>query len=126
MNESSSEKALVNNILNEVESLLIEAEKGNQPLELDPHRSKLFDLFVTAEGAGLVQDEEEGPLTADELCRQIAQRWGLDQAAQSSTAQQTPMSQDHVQKMRILWSAMRLWMEWCYAWKRWPEFHTEK
>ena len=29
----------------------------------------------------------------------------------------------HLQKMRSLWSIMRMWMEWTYAWQRWPEFH---
>ena len=27
--------------------------------------------------------------------------------------------------MRLLWSVMRMWMEWTYAWQRWAEFHQE-
>jgi len=25
--------------------------------------------------------------------------------------------------MRMLWSFLRMWMEWAYAWERWSEFH---
>ena len=30
---------------------------------------------------------------------------------------------DQLAKMRLLWSVMRMWMEWDYAWERWDEFH---
>jgi hypothetical protein len=29
-------------------------------------------------------------------------------------------------KLRALWSVLRLWMEWDYAWKRWEEFHPRQ
>jgi hypothetical protein len=38
-------------------------------------------------------------------------------------AQQTRMPADQLAKMRLLWSVMRMWMEWDYAWERWDEFH---
>ena len=33
------------------------------------------------------------------------------------------MPADQLAKMRLLWSVMRMWMEWDYAWERWAEFH---
>ena len=27
---------------------------------------------------------------------------------------------------RLLWSVMRMWMEWDYAWERWEEFHRSQ
>jgi hypothetical protein len=47
----------------------------------------------------------------------------LADAAQNSHGQQEKMAPKHVGKMRLLWSLMRMWMEWTYAWERWPEFH---
>ena len=32
---------------------------------------------------------------------------------------------EQLAKVRLLWSFMRMWMEWTYAWKRWDEFHTQ-
>ncbi|MCA9039701.1 MAG: hypothetical protein KDA65_05065 [Planctomycetaceae bacterium] len=123
MTESVSEQALVAVTLDELEKLTREAQANNTPLELDPKRSQLFALFVKAEAAGLV-DEESGPLSADELCRVLAERAGLTEAARLSTAQQEKLSPEHLARMRVLWSLMRMWMEWTYAWKRWPEFHS--
>ena len=38
---------------------------------------------------------------------------------------QAPLTGDQLAQMRSLWSVMRMWMEWTYAWDRWVEFHPE-
>lgn len=125
-------------ILDGIERLVQDAQKATQPLEVDPWRSQLFELFVTADGANLIGDErssglrtgegnvtDETDLSADGLCRSLARRWGLDMAARDSAAQQSKLPADHLEKMRLLWSVMRMWMEWNYAWCRWEEFHSQ-
>lgn len=115
---------------------MLDAIARTKPLEVDPARSQLFELFVAAEKAGMISDdsnvgvfdgfEEEGSVTdlsADSLCRLLARRWGLDMAAREAQAQQTRLPADQLERMRVLWSMMRLWMEWSYAWRRWHEFH---
>ena len=125
--------AVAGDILNGMEMLLMEARESTQPLEVDPYRSRLFELFVTADGAQLVRDDRESSLadetadqtdlSADGICRSLARRWGLDMAARESTASQSRLEPDQLEQMRLLWSVMRMWMEWSYAWRRWDEFH---
>jgi hypothetical protein len=114
---------LADRILDRIEALIFEAERTTKPLELDPYRGQLFELFVTANGAGYTREESEHDLSADGLCRQLGARWGLANAARDSVSQQTRMPPEHLSKMRLLWSVMRMWMEWDYAWERWQEFH---
>ena len=130
------QRSVAREILNGIETLIGEAQSETKPLEVDPYRSRLFEMYVTADGAGLVGDERKSSLTdesdpddetdmsADGLCRSLARRWGLDMAARDSAASQTKMPPEHVEKMRSLWSVMRMWMEWNYAWCRWEEFHS--
>ena len=121
-------------ILDAMETLLLEARAATQPLEVEPWRSRLFELFVTADGACLIEDDRhislssddehsEIDLSADGICRSLARRWGLDMAARDSVASQSRLPADQLEQMRLLWSVMRMWMEWSYAWKRWDEFH---
>ncbi len=123
-------------ILSSVEALINEAQAMTRPLEVDPQRSKLFELFAAADEAGLIvddsnvgafdgfdEDSDEMDLSADSLCRLLARRWGLDMAAREAQALQTRLPADQLEKMRLLWSVMRMWMEWSYAWRRWSEFH---
>ena len=123
-------------IISGVETLLEDAQAATKPLEIDPYRSRLFELFVTADGAKLigdertsqlttavVSDEDETDLSADGLCRSLARRWGLDMAARDSAASQTKLPPEQLERMRLLWSIMRMWMEWNYSWCRWEEFH---
>ncbi len=117
---------LASDIVNRVEELLLEAEETTKPLELDPFRGQLFELFVMAEAAAFVQADSDPDLSTDGLARQLAQRWNLSTATQSSVENQSKLPSEHLSKMRILWSCMRMWMEWTYAWKRWPEFHDLK
>ncbi|MEZ6125155.1 MAG: hypothetical protein R3C49_18565 [Planctomycetaceae bacterium] len=124
-------------ILDSIETLIREAQAATRPLEVDPYRSRLFELFVTADGAGLVGDERQSSatgedhdaaetnLSADGVCRLLARRWGLDMAARDSAAQQTKLPAQQLEQMRLLWSVMRMWMEWNYAWCRWEEFHSD-
>lgn len=112
-------------ILDQINGIISDAESNGKPLEVDPARNQLFELFVIAEAAGCVGEEAEPDLSADGICRSLSESWGLQQAAQVSVAQQTPLKQDELAKMRSLWSVMRMWMEWTYAWQRWSDFHND-
>ena len=139
---------LAESIVSRVSALLLEAERQHRPVEMEPYRGQLFELFVTAEAAGLVQspdddtDNDAEPdaspqsadtlgddslgadnLGADSLCRWLGQRWGLADATRQSADRQEKLPPEHMGKMRLLWSLLRMWMEWQYAWQRWPEFH---
>ncbi len=114
---------LASNLLDQVDQLIESAERQKKPLEVDPFRAQLFELFVTAEAAGYVTDADGADLTADGLCRQLAERWGLRAATEESVRGQSRLPPDQLARMRSLWSVMRMWIEWTYAWQRWPEFH---
>ncbi|MEX1231182.1 MAG: hypothetical protein WEB58_13130 [Planctomycetaceae bacterium] len=120
---TAAKDSLVTSIIDRIDVLLLQAEAQTRPLEIEPYRSRLFELFVLADGAGYLRENSETNLTADALCRLLAQRWGLAEAAQQATETQTRIPQEQLSKMRLLWSLMRMWMEWTYAWQRWPEFH---
>ena len=47
-----SKPSLATHVVNGVESLVLDAIESTRPLELDPARSQLFELFVAAEEAG--------------------------------------------------------------------------
>lgn len=129
----SVQLAVAADILSGVDKLLAEARETTKPLEIEPYRGRLFELFVTADGAQLVRDDrdsglsdhidDETDLSADGICRSLSRRWGLDMAARESTASQSRLPPDQLERMRLLWSVMRMWMEWTYAWRRWNEFH---
>lgn len=117
--------------LGELETVIAEAQAATRPLEIEPWRSRIFNAFVQAWHADLVPDEsqasafddsdEDDPellLTADTLCRVLAQRSGLDLAAREAQSLQTRLPPDQLERMRLLWSLMRMWMEWSYAWHR--------
>jgi hypothetical protein len=113
-------------IIDRVEDVILEAEQATRPLEVEPYHGQLFELFVTAEAANALRDEAEETLTADEICRELASRWGLTDATRSSFEQQTKLPPKHLARMRMLWSVMRMWIEWSYAWQRWNEFHQDQ
>jgi hypothetical protein len=137
---SATSGTIARAILTGIEELITEAQSKTKPLEVDPSRSKLFEYFVAADEAGLIPDdsqvgvfqgfdEDEDSdslnLSADSLCRLLARRWGLDMAAREAQALQTRIPADQLERMRLLWSVMRMWMEWTYAWRRWAEFHPK-
>ncbi|MAG94804.1 MAG: hypothetical protein CMJ48_13835 [Planctomycetaceae bacterium] len=123
--QQSASQSLAKTITDRIEALLLESEQETKPLEIDPYRARLFELFVTAEGTGYIDDEAEPDLTADGIARELGQRWNLADAAQQSTSNQTRIPDEHFSKMRLMWSFMRMWMEWTYAWGRWEEFHRQ-
>lgn len=125
------------NIIDGIEGVIRDARSATRPLEVEPFRARLFELFVTADGAGLISDDrtipvdddtpmDETDLSADGLCRSLARRTGLDMAARDSAAHQAKLASEQLEEMRLLWSVMRMWMEWSYAWRRWDEFHRSK
>jgi len=125
MTSSSTETTdLTERIIDRIEQLILEAESQTKPLELDPYRSQLFELFVTADGAGLTNEKSAGALSADSICRSLGLRWGLASAARDAVSQQSRIPPEHLARMRLLWSVMRMWMEWSYAWNRWTEFNS--
>ena len=115
---------LADRILDRIEALILDAERSTKPLEIDPYRGQLFELFVTANGAGYTKEDADPDLSADGICRPLGIRWGLANAAKESVTQQTRIPPEHLSKMRLMWSVMRMWMEWDYAWQRWEEFHN--
>lgn len=121
--DSASLEQLQQQILHRIDRIIGECEEAGRPLEIDPARSQLFELFVTAEGAGCVGEESQPDLSADGICQALADRWGLRAAARASIAEQSKLPRQQLSRMRSLWSVMRMWMEWTYAWQRWPEFH---
>lgn len=125
MAEAVSPEELQAFILDRIDAIVSECEEKNRPLELDPARNNLFELFVKADAAGLTGDEAVPDLSADGLCGALSERWGLKAAAQSSGDGQPALSREHMAKMRSLWGVMRMWMEWTYAWRRWSEFHQK-
>lgn len=112
-------------IIEGVDSLILEADKNTKPIEVDPYRKQLFEFFVTANGAGYLEEDADVDLSADGLCRELSQRWGLADAARNSVAGNLKLPPEHLSKMRLLWSLMRMWMEWDYAWQRWAEFNAD-
>ena len=123
---ATTDEILAVEIVNRVEQLMLDSDEQTKPIELDPYREQLFELFVTAEGAGYLDEDGNRDLSADGLCRILAERWNLKEAALVSTQQQTRLPQAHLSRMRLLWSVMRMWMEWTYAWQRWQEFHVDE
>lgn len=130
-------QSVARDIVKSIDTLIQEAIQATRPMEVDPFRSRLFELFVTADGAGLIRDDRETPvaedsddfespdLSADSLLKSLASRWGLDSDLRASAASQKRLDPDQLERMRVLWSVTRMWMEWTYAWKRWAEFHQQ-
>ncbi len=123
--QTSIRDSLASSIVRRVDALIDEAQQATKPLEIDPYRSQLFELFVTAEAAGFVAEDAEHDLTADGLCRRLAEHWQLADATRDSFENQTKLPPAQLTKLRMLWSIIRMWMEWTYAWQRWPEFRGE-
>jgi hypothetical protein len=120
-----SQASLIEHVASRLQDVVDEAVANTKPLEMEPYRGRLFELFVLANGAGLTDEELEPNLSSDSVARILAERWGLRQEVKSSAAAERAISNDGVAKMRLLWSLLRMWMEWSYAWDRWAEFHDE-
>ena len=121
-----SQSSLIRTIIDRIQTVIEEAEEKTRPLEMEPCRAGLFELFVMADGAGLLDEAVEPNLCSDAIAKELADRWKLRTAALSTAQEGDPLSDSGLSKMRLLWSFLRMWMEWTYAWERWPEFHDQK
>ncbi|MEX2288389.1 MAG: hypothetical protein WD648_14935 [Planctomycetaceae bacterium] len=120
------DQSLAETIVNRIEGLIHDAEAATKPLEVEPFHGQLFELFVMAEAAGCIDRDAENDLSAESICRVLGSRWGLADATRDSLEHHKQLSPQHLSRMRMLWSVMRMWMEWSYAWQRWEEFHREE
>jgi hypothetical protein len=116
-------KALADNLVNRVNEVLQNAADSGQPIELDPHRARLFELFVMSEAAGFLEEAAEHDLSCDGIARELAERWNLARNLGGDVSQPSTLPPEQLKRLRLLWSFMRMWMEWTYAWQRWEEFH---
>ena len=121
--EPISQASLIRTVIDRLQLIIEQAEAETKPLEMDPFRSQLFELFVMADGAAMLDDKLEPNLTSDSMAKILAERWQLRSAAVESMQQDSPLAQESLSRMRLLWSFLRMWMEWTYAWQRWREFH---
>ena len=115
--------ALAHDIVGRIEEVLQTASTTGQPNELDPHRAALFELFVMAEATGFLEEGSEPDLSCDGIARDLAARWNLAQNMPGGLSQPSSLPPEQLSRLRLLWSFMRMWMEWTYAWQRWGEFH---
>ena len=121
-----SQSSLIDNVIAQIQAIIEEAEEKVRPLEMEPFRGRLFELFVVADGAGLLDENAEPNLTSDEIARVLANRWDLRESDAAAKLASGSMAGESLSKMRLLWSFLRMWMEWTYAWHRWQEFHQDK
>ena len=121
--EPISQETLIRTVIDRLQLIIEQAESETKPLEMDPFRSQLFELFVMADGAAMLDDKLEPNLTSDSIATILAERWQLRSAAVESMQHESPLAQESLSRMRLLWSFLRMWMEWTYAWQRWSEFH---
>ena len=118
-------KVLVEELVDQIEGIITEAEAKTRPLEVDPYRSKLFEVFVVANASGLLTEKTPN-LTSETMTSLLAGRWKLREVVDMASQQKGPVSDEHLRKMQLLWSILRMWMEWTYAWGRWDEFHQKR
>ena len=121
--DATPSQTLAADLVDHIEELLLKSESAGQPMELDPQRSRLFELFVMADAAGFLVEDAQHDLSSDGIARTLASRWDLASAVGPAFTQPSKLPPAQFARMRLLWSFMRLWMEWTYAWKRWEEFH---
>ncbi|MDB5339253.1 MAG: hypothetical protein JWN70_4872 [Planctomycetaceae bacterium] len=110
-------------IIEDLERIVLDADRATKPLELPPYRPQLFELFARATATGLVHEDADPDLSADGVLKTLAERLGLTSATRDAFSQQAKLPPEHLAKMRLLWSLLRMWMEWTYAWDRWAEYH---
>ena len=60
---------------------------------------------------------------AADWARDLAARWNLARNLGAGVPKSMNIPPEQLGPVRLLWSFMRMWMEWTYAWQRWPEFH---
>jgi len=116
--------ALARDLVDRINEILQGAVASGRPLELDPERTQLFELFVMADAAGFLLPEAEHDLSCDGVARALAARWDLARNLGGSLPAPDTLEASQLRSLKLLWSFMRMWMEWTYAWQRWDEFHT--
>jgi hypothetical protein len=116
-------KALAHDLVGRIDDVLQGSAASGQPIELDPNRARLFELFVLAEATGFLEEGAEHDLTCDGVARDLAARWNMSRQLGGQPAPPSSLPPEHLSRLRLLWSFMRMWMEWTYAWQRWDEFH---
>jgi hypothetical protein len=114
---------LAHDLVDRIDEILNTASSKGQPIELDPHRAGLFEIFVMAEATGFLEEGSEPDLSCDGIARDLAARWNLAQSMPGGLSQPASLPPAQLSRLRLLWSFMRMWMEWTYAWQRWEEFH---
>jgi hypothetical protein len=120
-----SQSSLIQTVVGQIQAIIEEAENETRPLEMEPFRGRLFELFVVADGAGLLDEKLEPNLTSDEIAKILADRWQLRDSEAAAKLAAGNLADENLSRMRLLWSFLRMWMEWTYAWQRWSEFHDE-
>ncbi len=118
-------RALANDLIGRVDEVLQCATASGQPIELDPQRSQLFELFVMAEATGFLVEGGEVDLSCDGVARELADRWNMARDLGGQPSPPGALAPEQLTRLRLLWSFMRMWMEWTYAWQRWKEFHNQ-
>jgi hypothetical protein len=121
-----SHSSLIQAVVGQIQTIIEEAEENTRPLELEPFRGRLFELFVVADGAGLLDEKLDPNLASDEIAKILADRWELRDSEAAASLAKSNLADESLSKMRLLWSFLRMWMEWTYAWQRWNEFHDGK
>ncbi|HLJ10214.1 MAG TPA: hypothetical protein VKU82_03445 [Planctomycetaceae bacterium] len=121
--QSSPAADLARDIVDRIDEVLNDSSTSGQPIELQPHRGRLFELFVMADAAGFLEEGADHDLSCDGIARELAARWNLAENLGGQIAQPSALPPEQLRRLRLLWSFMRMWMEWTYAWQRWEEFH---
>ena len=119
---SEPARLFAQDLIDRIEELILRAETEAVPLEIDPQRPELFQMFAEAEAAGFFADDSHIDVSCDAIARELAGRWKLRDLGKA-IAQPNLLPPTQLKRLRVLWSFMRLWMEWSYAWQRWHEFH---
>jgi len=124
VSQGDDDKTFRVRILDQLDAVLLSCAEAKRPLEVDPARGELFELFVAVESAGGLREDSQLDLAADGVCKALAERWGLRNATENWLNQNSNLPPEQMARMRSLWSLLRMWMEWTYAWERWPDFHA--
>src|SRR4029077_3503449 len=111
-NPNSPSATLVSSLLDQISEVLQSAGANGQPIELDPHRARLFELFVMAEATGFLEEGGKFDLSCDGIARELAARWDLARNLGSGVLQPASLPPEQLSRLRLLWSFMRMWMEW--------------
>jgi hypothetical protein len=121
MDGNSPASRLAGDLIDQIETLILDAEESGKPLEVDPQRAQLFDLFAQADAAGFLAEGASPDLSSDAVAKELASRWNLRNLG-AAISQPTALPAAQFARLRVLWSFLRMWMEWSYAWERWAEF----